>query len=86
MMRSSSIVSLIAIYFVNSLLTVSATRSFTKRTTVLMSLCLWILPTSEKEDSMTRNERRRRRQMVSWIAAVLFVLALWGWALAMVLL
>lgn len=35
---------------------------------------------------MTRNERRRRRQMVAWIAAVLFVLALWGWTLAMVLL
>lgn len=35
---------------------------------------------------MTRNERRRRRQMVAWIASVLFVLALWGWTLAMLLL
>lgn len=86
MMRSSSTVSLIAIYFVNSLLTVSAIRSFSKRITVLMSLCLWILPTSEKEDSMTRNERRRRRQMAAILVAVLFVLALWGWTLAMVLL
>ena len=35
---------------------------------------------------MTRNERRRRRQMAAWLAAVFFVLALCGWTLAMVLL
>ena len=35
---------------------------------------------------MTRNERRRRRQTAAMLVAVLFVLALWGWTLAMVLL
>lgn len=34
---------------------------------------------------MTRNERRRRRRVLSFMAAVVFLLALWGWALALVL-
>lgn len=34
---------------------------------------------------MTRNERRRRRQILSRVAAVIFLLALWGWTLALIL-
>ena len=34
---------------------------------------------------MTRNERRRRRRVLSCMAALIFLLALWGWALALVL-
>lgn len=34
---------------------------------------------------MTRNERRRRRQILSRVAAVIFLLALWGWTLALAL-
>lgn len=34
---------------------------------------------------MTRNERRRRRQILSCVAAVIFLLALWGWTLALIL-
>lgn len=34
---------------------------------------------------MTRNERQRRRQILSSAAAVIFLLALWGWTLALIL-
>lgn len=34
---------------------------------------------------MTRNERRRRRRVLSCVAAVIFLLALWGWTLVLVL-
>ena len=34
---------------------------------------------------MTRNERRRRRQILPRAAAVIFLLALWGWTLALIL-
>lgn len=34
---------------------------------------------------MTRNERRRRHQILSRVAAVIFLLALWGWTLVLVL-
>ena len=34
---------------------------------------------------MTRNERRRRRRVLSCMAAVIFLLALCGWTLALIL-
>lgn len=34
---------------------------------------------------MTRNERRRRRRVLSCMAAVIFLLALWGWTLVLIL-
>ena len=34
---------------------------------------------------MTRNERRRRRRVLSCMAAVIFLLVLWGWTLVLIL-
>ena len=34
---------------------------------------------------MTRNERRRRRRVLSCMATVIFLLVLWGWTLALIL-